>query len=166
MNRSLFPAKIDWGISLLLAGLAILCLGLGVVCFLLPQPTFIGGIPLLLTGVLLQWIWMRTVYQIDQQYVRIQCGPIWWKVRLDHIFAIEKTSSVALMMGGPHLRMSLSQDGLMIRYRSHPNQKWFGLFDPSVLISPADRDQFLQAIQSARPDLAFDPAGNLVSKDP
>ncbi|MEW4562919.1 hypothetical protein AB1K70_10365 [Bremerella sp. JC770] len=54
----------------------------------------------------------------------------------------------------------------MIRYRSEPNQKWFGLFDPSVLISPVDQDQFLEAIQSARPDLAFDPAGNLVSKDP
>ncbi|MEW4562918.1 hypothetical protein AB1K70_10360 [Bremerella sp. JC770] len=77
MNRSYFPAKIDWGITLLLAGLAMVCLGLGVVCFWLPQPTYIGGISLLLTGALLQSIWMRTVYQIDARHIRIQCGPIW-----------------------------------------------------------------------------------------
>ncbi|QDU77290.1 hypothetical protein Pan97_43570 [Bremerella volcania] len=165
MNRSIYPARIDWGISLLFAGLAILSFGMGIVCFFLTPPTYIGGTLLLLTGALLQSIWMGTYYKIDEHYVRIQCGPIWWTVPLEHIFSVEKTSSVWLMMGGPHVRLALSKDGLMIRYRSHPKQKWFGLFDPSVLISPVDRDQFLEAIKSARPDLTFTPDGNLRLKE-
>lgn len=160
MNRSLYPAKNDWGVSLLVGGLAILCFGLGIACFFLPSPTYISGVLLLLTGALLQSIWMRTYYEIDERHLRIQCGPLWWTVSLKHIFLVEKTSSIWLMMGGPHLRFALSKDGLMIRYRNHPQQKWFGLFDPSVLISPADRDQFIEALKSARPDLTLTKDGN------
>ncbi|PQO27960.1 hypothetical protein C5Y96_16405 [Blastopirellula marina] len=161
MDRSRFPAKIDWGISLLIAGLAILCCGQGIVCFFLPPPTYISGVLLLLTGALLQSIWMWTYYTIDKQYVHVQCGPIWWTIPLADIYGIEKTSSIWLMMGGPHLRLALSQQGLMIRYHRHPGQKWFGLFDPAVLISPVDRDRFLEAIKSARPDLVLTEKGNL-----
>lgn len=165
MNRSFYPAKIDWGVSLLLAGQAMIYFGLGIVCFFLSPPTYIGGILLVLTGALLQSIWMYTYYKIDEQYLRIQCGPIWWTVPLEHIFSVEKTSSIWLMMGGPHLRLALSKDGLMIRYRSGPQQKWLGLFTPTVLISPVDRDEFLGAIQSARPDLTLTKDGNLGLKE-
>ncbi|MFN3151135.1 PH domain-containing protein [Bremerella sp.] len=165
MNRVLFPAKIDWGVSVLLAVMAIFCFVLGIVCFFLPPPTYISGVLLLLTGALLQSIWMYTRYKIDEQIIRIQCGPIWWTVSLEDIYLIEKTSSVWLMMGGPHLRLALSKDGLMIRYRRYPGQKWLGLVDPAVLISPADRDQFLDAIRSARPDLIATADGNLELKE-
>lgn len=161
MDRSRYPAKIDWGIYMLIAALAILCFGLGIVCFFLPPPTYLSGILLLLTGALLQSIWMYTVYTIDQQNVRIQCGPIWWTIPLEDIYAVEKTSSIWLMMGGPHLRLALSHEGLMIRYRRHPQQKWFGLFDPAVLISPVNRDAFLDAIKSTRPNLMQTEEGNL-----
>lgn len=161
MDQSRFPAKVDWGISLLLAGLAILCFGLGIVCFFLPPPTYISGVLLLLTGALLQSIWMWTSYTIDQTNVHVQCGPIWWTIPLEDIYGVEKTSSIWLMMGGPHLRLALSHVGLMIRYRRHPGQKWFGLFEPAVLISPVDRDAFLDAIKAARPDLTRTEEGNL-----
>ncbi len=153
MSRTLYPARIDWGVSVLLAGMAIACLGLGLVSLFLPPPSFIGGIVLLMTGALLQSIWMRTYYQIDEEELRIQCGPLWWTIPLKHIYSVEKTSSLWLMVGGPHLRFSLSRRGLMIRYRRHVQHKWFGLFDPTVLISPSDRDQFLANIRALRPDL-------------
>lgn len=108
---------------------------------------------------------MSTYYEIGEKHLRFQCGPIWWTVPLEDIYLIEKTSSVWLMMGGPHLRMALSKDGLMIRYRRHPGQKWLGLVDPAVLISPADRAQFLDAIKSARPDLIATAEGNLELKE-
>lgn len=165
MKRTRYPAKIDWGISVLLAGLAILCIGLGIVSLFFPTPAYIGGMLLLLTGALLQSIWMRTVYKIDQRYIRVECGPLWWSVPLEQIYLVEKTSSTWLMMGGPHLRFSLSRHGLMIHYRRHPQHKWFGLFDPAILISPAERDQFLAAIQSARPDLISTSSGHLGTKE-
>lgn len=164
MNQPLFPARIDWGISLLLASLAIACFGLGIISLFLPPPSIVGGIFLLLTGALLQSIWMRTYYQVDQERVRIQCGPLWWNIPLEQIYFVEKTSSVWLMMGGPHLRFALSRRGLMIRYRRHTSHKWLGIFDPSVLISPLDRDQFLASIHTARPDLTMSQGGERLGR--
>ncbi|MBA2114375.1 PH domain-containing protein [Bremerella alba] len=161
MNESLFPAKVDWGVSLLLAGLAVLCFGFGIACFFFPAPSYIGGVLLLLTGALLQSVWMRTNYKLDELRVRIQCGPFWWTIPLRHITQVEKTSSIWLLMGGPHLRFALSKEGLMIRYRRPTQQKWFGLFDPSVLISPADRDQFFDALLSTCPNMTLTKDGNL-----
>ena len=146
---------------MLLASQAIACFGFGIVCMLLPDPTYFGGIVLLLTGLLLQWIWMRTYYEITDQAIKVHCGPMWWTIPLSGIHRVEKTSSIWLLMGGPHLRFALSQTAVMVHYRTNSQHLWLGIFEPAVLISPAKRDEFLEELKTACPNLQASDDGNL-----
>ncbi|MEW4451576.1 PH domain-containing protein [Bremerella sp. JC817] len=151
MSPQVYPAKIAPAITALLAGGAILLLALGVVTLLLPRSGELPALAFMATGGLMQAIWMRTTYTINGSHLVIWSGPIRWRVPLEAITKIEKTSSTALMMGGTHLRFALSPEALMIYYEKRPGQKWFGLVEPAVLISPQNRDEFIQALQEAAP---------------
>ncbi len=159
-----FPAQVDLGISVLLAGMAIACFGLGLVSAFIPGSPYFAIVLLLLTGVLIQSIWMRTFYEITETHLRVQCGPFWWRIPIYQITKAEKTSSLWLLMGGPHLRFALSKEAVFIRYQKSQSHKWFGLFPPAVLISPSDRNVFLETLQAASPDLTSNEVGNLAKQ--
>ncbi|MBI1246919.1 hypothetical protein GC197_03635 [bacterium] len=153
MQRQIFPARIDWWITLLLAGLAIATLSLGIAFFLIPDGSYLGGTLMLLTAALLQSIWMWTWYEIGETDLNIRCGPLWWRVPLEEINQATPSDSIWPLMGGPHLRFALSSQAIMIHYGE---RKWLGLFRPAVLISPQDRQQFLTLLKQSAPNLRSD----------
>jgi hypothetical protein len=111
--------------------------------------TIVVGVVLLLTVLLWVWFWFGTSYEITSTDVRIRCGPIRWRVKLDQIAEAVPTSSVWLMVGGAHARFALSKDAILIKARD----KVLGMFPHAVLISPHDKSAFLHALADAARNL-------------
>ena len=97
-----------------------------------------AGDPLVTTGIILVgiavvalmlWLIIGTHYTVDRGTLRIVSGPFRWKVAIDQISSVEATKS-------PLSSPALSLDRLRVRYGKNRR----------ILISPADRVGFLEAI--------------------
>lgn len=162
MSIERFPAKVDFAVALLLCSMAVIFIGLGIAFLLLPNASVFGSVILMLTGTMLLWIWRGTFYQITDDSLVMRSGPIRWRIPLRKITEAQTTANGWLLVGGSYLRFALSADAIMIRYQGN----WLGMIQPAALISPEDRDAFLQRLVTARPDLEFNSAGNVTWHQP
>ncbi len=77
----------------------------------------------------LAWMLLATHYTIDGNSLRIAAGPLRWHVPIDEIVSVERTRS-------PWSLPALSLDRLRICYSG----------GKSVMISPADKETFIEAL--------------------
>ncbi len=139
-----FASKVDR--LLLLAG-AVPLLASTIACAYLAlsfrEPTvWVAAGLMLAADALVAWIYLGTHYSIREEQLRIQCGPFRWQVTLGEIRSVLPSGS---MLSSP----ALSLDRLEIR---HGRQG-------SILVSPAERMGFLEALARASPGLVASAGG-------
>ena len=132
MAAKRFKSKIDRWIMVLLVGVIITQI------WAISTAALQAGDPLVTTGLILVgiaivalmlWLIIGTHYTVDRGTLRIVSGPFRWKVPIDQISSVEATKS-------PLSSPALSLDRLRVRYGKNRR----------ILISPADRVGFLEAI--------------------
>ena len=138
MDEIAFRSKIDlWLLLVLLAGIA---MPLAITALALPWPSLgVGarvfvGLVVLSAVALPLWLLGSTSYRFDANTLHIRSGPFAWRVPLAQVRDVSPTRSA---LSSP----ALSLDRLRIR---------FGERD-EIMISPAERERFLAALQRRAP---------------
>jgi len=127
----LFRSAVDWWFSLLMIGSAfIVAVALAPLFTVLEGVTRIAVIITILSSVALPlWVLFSTTYRVEGGGLLIRSGPFSWKIPLSAIESVRESRS---LLSSP----ALSLDRLEIRYSNGKR----------ILVSPADRDSFLQSI--------------------
>ncbi len=132
MAAKTFKSKVDaWLVIVLAVSTVVLIAGLAATLYSRPDPLAVvvmlaaTSFFLLLVGSIL----LRTYYRVDGGMLTIVSGPLRRSVAIDQITSVERTRN-------PLSSPALSLDRLRIRYGDNK----------SVMISPADRDKFLNAL--------------------
>ena len=139
-----FSSKID--LPLLFAGL--LPLGAGTIgCAILGakfhEPLgWVVSFLLLIAVCFVVWIYRATYYEVNGNQLYIRSGPFTWHIATDEIHSVLPSGS---MLSSP----ALSLDRVEIQYGQRR----------SILVSPAHRSAFLEALAKASPGLAVHPTG-------
>ena len=129
-----FPSKRDWWLGLLIWGLVLLA---AVPTLLKPgKGQFIIMIAVIL---FVGWIWFGTGYAISDDELRIGCGPFRQRIPLQEIKEIKKTRS-------PLSAPACSLDRMEIGYGKLKR----------VMISPADKENFIKTIVEKSPHIRLD----------
>jgi hypothetical protein len=101
-----FPAQKDFGTAAAVLVFIAVVIGLGAFEFATKGASggaaILVGLVLLLTVLLWGWFWFGTSYEVTSAHVRIRCGPIRWRIKLQQIVEALPTSSAWLMVGGWH----------------------------------------------------------------
>ena len=92
-----------------------------------------GVAPMILTLVLIVWIYASTYYRFDDDMLYIRCGPFRVKVAYGEITGVRQTRS-------PWSSMALSLDRIEIKYGS----------GKVVMISPKQKQDFLEQLEFRR----------------
>ena len=92
---------------------------------------------MLVVAALVLWITFATYYELEHDALVVRSGPFTWRVPLAEISAVRLSNSAR---SGP----ALSMDRLEILYGSRR----------SILVSPADKEEFLALLQRRLPRLA------------
>jgi membrane protein YdbS with pleckstrin-like domain len=134
-----FPSKIDMWLALVLV--ATLIVQLGVLAYVLATEADTGTVlvAVLVTGGVMLLIGLtlaRTYYEVAGNELRIVSGPFRWTIPIGDIHAVEDSRS-------PMSSPALSLDRLRIRY---------GGRNRSILVSPADKRRFREALGRAAAD--------------
>ena len=85
------------------------------------------------------WMYRTTDYRIDGTDLFVRSGPMSWKVELASVRRLRATRS-------PMSAPALSLDRIEIEYGRHG----------SVLVSPADKREFIRAITAHAPSVAME----------
>ena len=129
-----FPSKRDWWLGLLIWGLVLLA---AVPALLKPgKGQFIIMIAVIL---FVGWVWFGTGYEISDDELRIRCGPFRQRIPLQEIKEIRKTRS-------PLSAPACSLDRMEIGYGKSKR----------VMISPADKENFIKTIVEKSPHIQLD----------
>ncbi|MCA9735535.1 MAG: PH domain-containing protein [Deferribacteres bacterium] len=75
------------------------------------------------------WLFLSTRYVVTAKELLIQCGPLQWKIAIEHISVIRETRNP---LGSP----ALSLDRLLICYEN----------GKEIMISPRDKNAFINAL--------------------
>jgi hypothetical protein len=132
MGQQKFKSKIDRWIMLVLVSAMIVDLGIVVQIAMRPAAPAATTATILVciaAIVLLGALLLRTYYIVDKGTLRIVSGPFRWTIAVDQISSVMPTRS---LLSSP----ALSLDRLLIRYGN----------GRKILVSPADRNEFLRAI--------------------
>lgn len=124
-----FPSRRDLWLGLVLWKSATLPLVLMVAGGIWPGAAVIGGYAAFVT-----WLWFGTWYEIGETHLVARAGPFRWRVPLETIRTITPSR---LPISSP----ALSLERLLVRY----GRRGF------LLISPADRTPFLDAMRQRCP---------------
>lgn len=127
-----FKSKVDaWLVIVLAVSTIVLIAGLAATLYSRPDPLAVVVMlaATLLFLLLVGSILLRTYYRVDAGMLTIVSGPLRRSVAIDQITSVERTRN-------PLSSPALSLDRLRIRYGDNK----------SVMISPADRDKFLNAL--------------------
>jgi hypothetical protein len=116
-----------WGLTLLGAVPALLKPGKGQLLIMVAVILFIG------------WIWFGTGYEISETELKIRCGPFRQRIPLQGIEEIKRTRS-------PLSSPACSLDRIEIK---HGKSK-------RVMISPADKENFIKTIIQKSPQIQLD----------
>lgn len=129
-----YYSRLDWWIAALIAGSILFCIGLGIYLF---ESERIAA--LLLFGIVACCIIIISIlvipckYTLLDDHLLVQAGVIMYKVPYAEIRKIEKSSN------------PLSSPALSLRRVKITREKGF------LLVSPADRDQFIQDLAARMP---------------
>lgn len=132
MAAKTFKSKVDaWLVIVLAVSTVVLIAGLAATLYSRPDPLAVVVMlaATLLFLLLVGSILLRTYYRVDAGMLTIVSGPLRRSVAIDQITSVERTRN-------PLSSPALSLDRLRIRYGDNK----------SVMISPADRDKFLNAL--------------------
>jgi len=131
-----FPSKRDLWLGLLIWGLMLLG---AVPAFLKPGK----GQLIIMSAVILfiGWIWFGTGYEILDDQLKIRCGPFRQTIPLREMKEIKKTRS-------PLSAPACSLDRMEIKYGKSKR----------VMISPADKENFIRTIKEKCPSIQLDEA--------
>lgn len=132
VDNIVYKSKIGGGmvvIPLLVVG--------GVAILMAFQEIWIGLLPLFLLSAYIFHLFLNTYYVIEDRTLTIRCGLFFRK--MIEIDSIKKVTPTNLMMSAP----AVSLDRLEILYNK---------FD-SVLISPKDKEGFVQHLKSINPGI-------------
>lgn len=144
----IYHSKVDLLLLVILTTSIFTPVALGLTIFLFAaEERAAGGLMFLIgltTGVFILWLIYPLYYQITADVLLIRCGPLRWNIPLIAITEIQPTHN-------PLSAPALSLDRLLIRYREK-GQSTF------VLISPKDRDAFLDEIARVTPNIVVDRA--------
>ena len=129
-----YPSKVDAWVSVLRATLAVAFAGALAVGMLSGTPHL--RLPLLLAAGAVSmsfWVLADTRYILDEHELLVRSGPFRWRIRIAEITSVTPTRDP---MSGP----ALSFDRLKDSYGR----------GRAILISPADQNAFLRALESRR----------------
>ena len=129
-----FPSKIDvWLAGLMCIAAAAALLGGYVFASRVSGLGLLGAFCIGVVGAgLLLWMLLSTQYRVEGSELRIQSGPLRWKIATSSITSVTRTRSA---LSSP----ALSLDRLRIEYGG----------GKAIMISPLDREGFLRAIGRA-----------------
>lgn len=97
-------------------------------------PWLIWGFVLMVVSAgLSAWIIAGTLYTLDDDLLRIRCGPLRWDIPVSAITSVTTTRD-------PRSSPALSLDRLRVEYG----------IGQSILISPAEKDRFMSSLQHRR----------------
>lgn len=82
------------------------------------------------------WIWFGTDYQVSEGTLKVRSGPFKWNIVISEIKSIKKTRN-------PLSSAALSLDRLEVRY-GHSSM---------ILISPKEKERFIDVITSINPNI-------------
>lgn len=99
---------------------------------------FSGIIGLMTIGIII-WIWFDTVYQIDNNTIKIRYGPFKWVVHIQDISSIGKRKK---LLATPALAM----DRILLRYGKYGE----------ILISPKNENEFIHLLLIKNPQIKVD----------
>lgn len=137
-----YASKIDWWLLGLLVFLVLLGSSVIVAQILLGVQPLSAGILLVLPVTVVSWLFLSTYYQVDQSYLWVRSGPFRWQIPLKGIVSVYPTHN---SVGGP----ALSIDRLCVEYQLSSGHK------RTLLISPAQKTQFLEELAEAEGSLEF-----------
>jgi len=126
-KRDLWLGLLIWGLVLLGAVPALLKPGKGQFMIMIAVILFVG------------WIWFGTGYEISDGELKIRCGPFRQTIPLQEISEIKKTRS-------PLSSPACSLDRMEIKYGKSKR----------VMISPADKENFIKTIVERSPHIRLD----------
>ncbi len=132
MAAKQFKSKIDrWIFVLLIVVIVVQVVAVGSAAIQARDPLATTGLIFLMIGVvgLMVWLLLGTHYTVDRGVIKVVSGPFRWKVPVDQITSVTATKS-------PLSSPALSLDRICIRYGKRRR----------IMISPADRAGFLEAI--------------------
>lgn len=133
-----FTSKKDWWLTMIVWGSMLFAIGGGGFALSVMPPTIgellvVGALSILLP-IFLIWTWLTTYYVLDENNLIIKYGPFQKTIPLDTILSVRKTTN-------PLSSPALSLQRLEISY---------GNYD-FVLISPKDRDEFMDILAERCP---------------
>ncbi|MDJ1502033.1 PH domain-containing protein [Xanthocytophaga agilis] len=102
------------------------------------KPLSMVWIPVVVVLAVLVWVWTRTFYSIDGNYLYYQSGPIRGKIAISQIRQMDVNQT--LWVG---FRPALSTGGIIIHYN-----KW-----DEIYISPKDSDRFVATLTTANENI-------------
>lgn len=133
--EQVYTSKIDTWLKLVLVGAMATCLIAFVfalrtgsntaIVAILPALTIGAGLPV--------WLMTSTTYTLSGTTLMVKSGPFKWQVPIEQITSIKPTSN-------PLSSPALSLDRLQIDYGR----------GQSIMISPKDKDQFIQDLEMRR----------------
>lgn len=130
----LFRSKIDLWLAIALIGTVIITLAAAVATLQRASGVaLLLAISIAISTVLPIWTLAFTIYMVEGKTLLIRSGPFRWRIPVSSIRRIEPSNSV---LSGP----ALSLVRLRIEYGT----------GQSILVSPADQQGFLRAIESAK----------------
>ena len=130
-ERKEYPSRVDWWIAALVIGSVIFCLGLGIYLLWVDRIAafILFGITLVMVVVTLL-LAIPCRYILYDDHLLVQSGVIKYTIPYSDIRKIEKSSN------------PLSSPAMSLRRIKITRSKGF------ILISPPDRDQFIQELQA------------------
>ena len=144
MDEQVFRSKIDLGLLLVLLLAVVLPVA---IALSVRSGQKLGAGPWVFVALVLApavflppWLLLTTGYRLDATTLHIRSGPFAWRVPLAELRSIEPTRSA---LSGP----ALSLDRLRVRFGR----------DGEILISPADRQRFLDTLRARAPQARIGP---------
>lgn len=135
-----FPSRKDWWLTIIIWGSMLYLIGVG--GYTLIFEDFSMGrfilvlICLFLVPLFLLWMWLRTYYVIEEEQLIIKFGPFKKVIPINTIISVKKTMN-------PFSSPALSIKRIEILYGHYE----------MVLISPYDRDEFIDILKKRCPQI-------------
>lgn len=130
---SIYTSKIDWWLLAILIGVAVASVFSTLSLIRTAGGLATAALTLLLGAALPVWLLLDTRYELSAETLRVRSGPFRWTIAIADIRDVTPSNS-------PLSSPALSLDRLRISYGQ----------GASLLISPADRQRFLEELAKLR----------------